>query len=247
MWGIVALGIWAVAVLGANLSALVPTSVYGALHASRLDGSTMNQLRSDVATLEEEAARMKRENNQLLQRFAINEEAAGAMTRRVGALEISIPKLVEQQFASFEAVDSMPTGSIGAKPLTFEVDGGTVTVQQRPMELGSSEVKLTPIPIDEPVVESAVADGSSVGVALGFPVMPDEAEAQWQELLAKVGTMLIGLSPVLGEAEGSNGKLLVAGPVIDKASAIELCSRLDQQGVPCEPVPFAGAPVPMLN
>lgn len=246
MWGIVALSIWAVAVLGANLSALVPPSIYGALHASRLDGSTMNQLRSDVATLEEEAARIKRENNQLLQRFSINEEAAGDVTRRVGALEVSIPKLLEARFAAVQAVDEMPTGSIGEKPLTFEVDGGTVTVRQRPLLPGSFDVKLTPVPIAEPTGE-IVADGSSVGVALGFPVMPNEAEAQWQELLAKVGTMLIGLTPVLGDAEGSNGKLLVAGPIIDKASAIELCSRLDHQGVPCEPVPFAGAPVPLLN
>ena len=128
VWGIVALGIWAVAILSANLSGIIPASVYGAMHASRLEGSTLNQLRTQVAALEEEAARAKREGTQVLQRFAMSEEAASAVTKRVGALEISLPRLVEAQ-SKPAALDRMSPCSIEVgKTLTFEADGGTVAV-----------------------------------------------------------------------------------------------------------------------
>lgn len=248
LWGIVALGIWVVAILGANLSALIPASVYGALHASRLEGSTLNQLRNQVATLEEETSRIKRENTQLTQRFTMNEEVAGAVTRRVGALEISVPRLIEQAQAKLPNIDAMPTGSIaGGKTVTFETEGGTVAVQQRPLNPGSNDVQLKVVPLTSTMPIAIVPDGSAPGVALGFPVQPDAAEATWQELLSQVGTMLVGLSPVLADQDGSDGKMLVAGPMVDKASAIELCARMDKLGVPCEPTTFAGAPVPLLN
>ncbi|MDB5539554.1 MAG: hypothetical protein JWQ89_1281 [Devosia sp.] len=248
MWGIAALGIWAVAILGANLSALVPASVFGALHSSRLEGTTLNQLRTQVSSLVEETARMKRENNQLLQRFTMNEEAAGAVTQRVGALEISVPKLIEEAQAKDPGVDAIATGSIeDGKTVTFETEGGTVAVQQRPLVPGSNDVQLKVVPLTGTKPPAIAPDGSSPGIALGFPVQPDTAEAQWQELLAQVGTMLVGLSPVLADQDGTDGKILVAGPMIDRASAIELCARLDQVGVPCEPTAFAGKPVPLLN
>ncbi len=251
MWGIVALGIWAVAILGANLSGLIPPSVYGALHASRLEGSTINQLRTQVATLEQESARMQRENTQLLQRFSMNEEAAGAVTKRVGALEVSVPKILEQaqtQARAAAAIDTTTTGSITAgKTLTFETEGGTVAVQQRPLLPGSTEVKLKAVPLSANTMPLAIPDGSAPGIALGFPVRADTAEAQWQELLAQVGTMLVGLSPVLADQDGTDGKIIVAGPLVDRASAIELCVRLDRAGVPCEPTSYAGRPVPLLN
>lgn len=250
-WGIIALGIWAVAILGANLSGLIPPSVYGALHASRLEGSTINQLRTQVATLEEESARMQRDNTQLLQRFSMNEEAAGAVTKRVGALEVSVPKILEQAETTARtaaaAIDTTTTGSITpGKTLTFETEGGTVAVQQRPLLPGSNEVKLKVVPLSAPM-PLAIPDGSAPGIALGFPVRADTAEAQWQELLAQVGTMLVGLSPVLADQDGTDGKIIVAGPLLDRASAIDLCARLDRAGVPCQPTTFAGQPVPLLN
>lgn len=250
MWGITALGIWAVAILGANLSGLIPPSVYGALHASRLEGSTINQLRTQVSTLEEESARMQRDNTQLLQRFSMNEEAAGAVTKRVGALEVSVPKILEQAQTTARtaaAIDTTTTGSITpGKTLTFETEGGTVAVQQRPLLPGSNEVKLKVVPLTAPM-PLAIPDGSAPGIALGFPVQADTAEAQWQELLAQVGTMLVGLSPVLADQDGADGKIIIAGPMIDRASAIELCARLDRAGVPCQPTSYAGQPVPLLN
>lgn len=248
LWGITALGIWAVAILSANLSGLIPASVYGALHASRLEGSTLNQLRTQVSTLEEDTARMKRENTQLLQRFTMNEEAAGTVTQRVGALEISVPKLVEQAQSKAPGIDTTATGSITAgKTLTFETEGGTVSVQQRPLVPGSDEVQLKVVPLSSSMPVAIDTDGAAPGVALGFPVQAQAAEAQWQELLAQVGSMLVGLSPVLADKDGTDGKVIVAGPMVDRASAIDLCARLGRAGVPCEPTSFVGQPVPLLN
>lgn len=245
VWGIIALGVWAVAILSANLSGIIPAGVYGALHASRLEGSTLNQLRTQVSALEEEAARAKREAAQLLQRFSLSEEATGSVTQRVGALEVSLPRLLEQGQTT-KAIDSMSTGSIdGGKRLTFEADGGTVAVQQRPLVPGSGEVKLKVVPLSKSMPASISTSGATQGIAIGFPVVPESAEAQWQEMLAQFGSMLIGMSPVLADQGGST--VLVAGPVIDKASAIDLCAQLDKMGVPCQPAPFAGEPVPLLN
>ena len=85
---------WAIAVLGANVSAFIPDGVLGGLHASRLSGANLNQLRGQVAALETETARLRQENSVLLQRFVLNEQASGEVTRRVGALELTVPLAV---------------------------------------------------------------------------------------------------------------------------------------------------------
>lgn len=246
-WGIAALAIWAVAILSANLSGLVPPSVLASLHASRVEGATLNQLRNQLAALQDESARMKRENGELLARFNLNEDSTNAITRRVGALEVSLPRLVEQQLASVQtAVDPTRTGSID-KPITFVVDGGLMEVRQQPLIPGSSGVTFKAVPFAAAMPDQIVPDGSAVGIGLGFPVSPDEAEPAWQELLADAGTMLMGLKPVLATTDGTTDKLIVAGPITDKASALDLCKRLGQQGIPCQALPYAGDPMPMLN
>lgn len=247
LWGLVALVAWTVAVVGANLSALVPDGVYAALHASRLDGSTVNQLRVQVAALEVETARLKRENGQLGQRFLAAEQLAGDTTRRIGALEVSLPKLVEaQNQAPRPDLDYTATGSIGAAPVTlFETEGGSVAVRQNPMPLAPALP--TPAPLAQPAAAPLLADGSALGVALGFPVDPTDAEAQWQELLAGSGTLLVGLAPVLSsDLTGTRGQL-VAGPLADRSAALALCAELDRRGVACEPRSFAGTALPLLN
>jgi hypothetical protein len=247
VWGIVALSIWAVAVLGANVSAVVPAGVYAAMHASRLEGSTLNQLRTQVAALEDQAAKIEQASSLMQQRFAMSEEASGDVTRRVGALEVSLPRIVEAQSAMSQPVDTTTTGSIDdGKTLTFEVDGGSVSVQQRPLFAGSGDVTFRAIPQPErpPMVASS---DPAMGIAIGFPLNPGEAEASWQQTLSDLGTALSGLSPVLGAKEDGDRQRLIAGPVTDKATAVNLCARIAAVGIPCEPVPYAGEPVPLLN
>ncbi|MBN9308045.1 MAG: hypothetical protein J0J13_01880, partial [Devosia sp.] len=173
-----------------------------------------------------------------------------AVTRRVGALEVSVPRLVEETRtrAASTAIDPMSTGSIGpGRTLTFEADGGTVAVQQRPLVPGSDEIRLNVVPLNETMPQRLAAAGAAPGIALGFPMTPEAAEAQWQEMLAQAGSMLVGLVPVLADKQGSDGKVLIAGPLLDTASAIELCARMDKLGVPCEPTAYAGQPLPLLN
>jgi len=245
-WGITALVVWGIAVLSANLTGLVPQGVFAAMHASRVEGATLNQLRTQVAALQDESARAKRESSELLARFNMNADTTTSVTKRVGALEVSIPKLVEQHLSSVQRVDPTATGSID-KPITFEVDGGTVEVRQQPLIPGSPGVTFKAVPLAGAMPEELAPNGTSMGVALGFPVKPDEAEARWQEMLAQAGTMLMGLDPVLAPAEGGTDKVIIAGPITDKASALDLCKRLDRQGIPCQALPYAGAPMPMLN
>ena len=240
-WGIVALVAWSAAVLLANISALVPADALGALHASRLEGGTMNQLRAQVAEIRSESDRMRRENNLLLQRFVMAEEAQGDVTRRVGALESTVPELAARVPETAIVDDSVTASIFEGETMNFDAEGGTVSVTQKPMagmEGGVSSTERPEVP--------AAADGSRFGIALGFPVAPDESEGQWQELLAKVGTLLIGLWPVTTDAE-TGGKTIIAGPRAGETQAAELCGRLDRVGIPCKPVPFRGEPLPLLN
>jgi hypothetical protein len=242
LWGIVALCCWGGAVLLANISAVVPAGVFSGLHASRMEGATVNQLRTQLVALTEESKRMRNENNLLLQRFDRAEEANKIAARRIGALEVSLPAALEAQGDSGGVgIDRMPTASIGGgKVMSFDADGGSVSVVQKPLvtEGPTTETSATPFPY---------ANADAYGLALGFPVYAEDAEAQWQSLAAKVGTLLIGLAPLLQDVEGSDGKQIVAGPVTDRAQAEQLCVRMDRVGIPCTPRPFAGDPLPLLN
>lgn len=242
-WGVAALASWALAVLLANISGIVPAGVYGALHASRLESGTLNQVRLDLATLQAEANRLQRENNLLLQRFDLAERARSDMTRRVGALEVSVPQIIER-LPERVAIDGSVTASVGGgTALSFDTEGGSVRVEQKPL-----------LPMRRAALGEAVdpgfpaeALGTSFGVALGFPVKPEDAEGQWQNLLANVGTLLIGLWPTTIGLEGSDGRLIVAGPLSTRTDAETLCGRMGKVGIPCEAVTFDGEPLPLLN
>ena len=231
--------------LSANLSALVPASVLGALHASRLEGGTINQLRSQVAELEQESQRMRRENNLLLQRFTMAEQASGEVTRRVGALEVTVPQLLDRTVGGPQ-IDQSMTGSIGeGEVLSFEAEGGSVSVQQKPLvvpaQQGLREDSSTQ------AEQPAVVMADAYGLALGFPVEAEDAEAQWQSLTAKVGTLLIGMAPLLAPVDGSTGQQIVAGPLGSRSEAEELCGRMDRVGIPCVPASYEGKVLPLLN
>lgn len=241
LWGIVALCCWGGAVMLANVSAVLPTSLLSGLHASRLEGSTISQLRTQVAALAEETRRMRSENNLLVARFDRAEQTNKETARRIGAIEVSLPAALEAK-ANQEnpGIDTMPTASIGGgKPVTFDAEGGSVSVVQKPLFPARSVTSVTS--------ETALADPSAFGLALGFAVPADEAEARWQEYAAKVGTLLIGLVPLLQPAEGEDGVRIIAGPIADQAQAAQLCSRMDQVGIPCEPTSFTGENLPLLN
>lgn len=248
-WGIFALAIWGVAVLGAGLAAFLPHDWLGALHASRLESGSVAQLRTEVAELQSQAASLRQQNAVLLQRFALNEAANGAVTQRVGALELSVPKLVEALNGGTAAVDnSTVTGSTGNAPTTFEADGGSVSVLTSPLSPEAAPATVLPKsqPMPKPLAE-ATPNAAAFGIALGPPIDASEGAEAWQTLNAKVGTLLVGLTPVLAHLEGSAGRRVVAGPIATEADARELCGRMAKVGIACASVPFIGDPLPLPN
>lgn len=255
-WGVATLVIWAVALLSANVSGIVPPGIYAALHTSRLSGSTVTQLRAQVAALEAETTRLKRDGLELQQRLARAEEAAGTVTRRVGALEVSIPDIVERQNMAEAAqmrqpdlIDDIATGSIDDGSFTFEAEGGTVRVRQRPLIETGGDIRFETVALDTPDFQlpmPPVADGSAMGVAIGLPIANLDPRVQWRALLAGAGAALDGMSAVVETTEGDQRPRLVAGPLEDRLSALALCDTLQKVAIPCEVVPYAGTRMPEL-
>ena len=82
---------------------------------------------------------------------------------------------------------------------------------------------------------------------LAHPSIPMRPKSTWHSLNDKVGTLLLGLGPLLGNVEGSSGKRLVAGPFASEAEARQVCGRMAKVGIACSSVPFIGDPLPLLN
>ena len=243
-WGVLTLVVWAVAVLGANISAFIPNGVLGGLHASRLDGANLSQLRTQMADLETRSAELKQENTVLLQRFMLTEQASGDITRRVGNLELTIPKLIEANNNADNVDTGSVTASTGKTPTTsFDADGGSVSYTQTPLSGDASPADAaTPQPMPKALTQ-VTPDPGSYGIALGPPIDANEGDAAWQGMNTKVGTLLVGLGPLLSNVEGSAGKRLVAGPLATEADARELCGHMAKVGIACASVPFVGDPL----
>lgn len=227
--------------LSANLSALVPQHVLAGLHTTRLEGATINQLRMQVASLEDQAARMQRENGVLKSRFTLFEQSTGEVTRRVGALEVSLPTLLEALPNDADIDRSAVTASIGDEaPVTFDTEGGSVSVQQKPLPTGDETI-LQPLP---PIAVTIAPDPEEFGIALGPPVAVKEAAAAWKGLNVMVGTLLLGLGPLVVELDDGSEVRIVAGPLSDAGQAAGLCTAMKRAEIACEPVPFVGEPLP---
>lgn len=248
-WGVFALVAWAVAIIGGNVTGLVPEGILAGLHASRLDGANLNQLRGQVAQLQSQAAELRQENAVLLQRFMINEQQSGEVTRRVGALEITMPKVIESINSGTGVDRSAVTASTKTGPTTsFDADGGSVTYSRTPLsgsDLPSETAPEQPMP--QRLASPATPDPASFGIALGPPIDADEAEGAWGSMNTRVGMLMVGLAPILAHVEGGSGRRLVAGPISTEADARELCGRMAKVGIACATVPFIGDPMPLLN
>ena len=175
-WGIGALVFGAIAVLSTSLGAVLPQSLWVGLHANRLEGGNLNQLRAEVTRLRDQQVQMRRQATQLRSRLVITERNRGDMVQRVGALESSIPMLLEVVPPGAEIDRSTFTASInepGDESISFEAEGGTVTLNQRPMfENAEPETPdIQPLPQSLSV---APAPADSVELA---PVTPEESVA----------------------------------------------------------------------
>lgn len=246
-WGLVALIMGGIAVFSANVSAVVPSSVLAGLHKTRLEGASVEQLRNDVAQLRNETLRLKTENATLLTRFALQEQSGGEVTRRVGALEVSIPRLLEAVPDSAEIDRSILTSSIGdGESVVFAAEGGSVKVSQQPMPQPMPQALPPAQALPDPV-ETASIDNPAVpafGVAVGPEIPAGDAGLAWNDISTKVGPLLLGLAPRLADQLNSDDKRIVVGPVSDISEARALCTRLESVAISCAPMPFTGIPLP---
>lgn len=245
-WGIVALVLWGIAVMGANVSALLPQGVLSGLHQTRLEGASLDQLRLQLLTLRDEQLRLKREQGVLAARFALDEQQGDEITRRVGALEVTVPRLLETAPQAGNVDRNSVTAAIGRDPaLVYEADGGSVVVRQQPM----AEAKPAPSdeqPLPEPVEQLTaipLPNEAAFGVALGPSIPFDQAPAAWRDLTMKLGPLLFGLAPLLVEEANSDDQRILVGPINQLSEATALCARLERLSVSCLPMPFTGTPL----
>jgi hypothetical protein len=237
-WGVTALAVWTVAVFGANVSALVPATMLTGLHASRLEGVTLNQLRGQVAGLESETARLRRDNAALVQRFEMAEQQTGAVTRRVGALEISVPRSLEALSRGPEIDRGAVTASTSGTG-SFSVDGGEVVVRQRPL----TAPREAPMPPPLAASAEAGAEIAPLGIMLGAPVPAAAAASAWRTIADKVGPMLLGTEPLV--AESPDGAVrLVAGPMASLVIAEAMCAHIEAVAIDCAVAPYQGTALP---
>ena len=241
-WGIIALVCGAVAVLGANISAVIPSSVLGGLHKTRIEGASVDQLRQQVADLREQTLQLRRDNTVLTARFALAEQQGNAVQHRVGALEVSLPRLLEYQTANPAIDRGAVTASVG-EGLVYDADGGSVRVRQQPMTDAAAATAQQPLPDIVETASFAQPNTMAFGMALGTAITRDQAPGAWNDLSVKLGPLLFGLSPLLAE-QGSDGKQhIVVGPIAALSEATALCTRLERISISCLPVLFTGTPL----
>ena len=244
IWGIVALVTCGIAVMGANLSALVPSSALGGLHRTRIEGFSLEQLRLQVADLREQTVELSQENSQLLTRFALKEQQSNEVVQRVGALEVSLPRLLEVLPDKARIDRSTITSSITQdEPVVFDAEGGSVAIRRRPMPEAMSVQ-----PDDQPIPALATAAMTmpvmgSFGVALGTAVSPELVDGTWRDLSMKLGPLLLGLNPIVADDATGSQRRIIVGPIAEVAAANALCGRLERISISCMPVPYAGTPL----
>ena len=245
-WGIVALVVGAVAVMGANVSAAIPAGMLGGLHKTRIEGASLDQLRLQVADLRDQTLQLKRENSVLATRFALEEQQGNEVEQRVGALEVSIPRLLEA-LPDDAAIDrSSLTASIGdGETLSYDADGGSVSIRQQPMAEALPPLpgeQPIPAPVD-PTTTAAIPNEAAYGIALGPTIAFEQAPETWRDLSMKLGPLLFGLAPLLVDEANTDDKRIVVGPITQLSEATALCARLERISISCMPMPFTGTPL----
>lgn len=246
-WGIVALVVGAVAVMGANVSAALPAGILGGLHKTRIEGASLDQLRLQVADLRDQTLQLKRENSVLATRFALEEQQGNEVVQRVGALEVSIPRLLEA-LPDDAAIDrSSLTASIGeGETLSYDADGGSVVIRHQPMAEAQPAppggAQPLPEPVD-PISTAAIPNEAAFGIALGPTVAFEQAPETWRDLSMKLGPLLFGLAPLLVDEANTDDKRIVVGPITQLSEATALCARLERISISCMPMPFTGTPL----
>ena len=179
-----ALAAWGVAIVGGGITTFIPPAVLRRPPRHALRGRHARaSLRTQVAALAVELAALRTQNATLQQRFALSEQSGNEVTRRVGALELSVPRLLEAATAAQnQAIDrGTITGSTGTGATMLPADGGSVGVRTIPLDATGTAHAGASQPLPAPI-QPVRGDATTYGVALGAPVAPGGGQAAWQHL-----------------------------------------------------------------
>jgi len=244
-----AIAAFAAALIAANLAAFLPGAWLTGLHASPREGGNLHVLQAEVEALRAELGRADRANAQLATRLRLVEDGRGEVAQRVGALEASVPMLLEALPRDADIDRNLLTAGIGEAEAT-PAEGGTVVVKRTPLFGPVTGGTIAASPGSQPMPPAlAAADRteaaeSRFGLALGEAVPRDGAWAVWLEVADQVGALLIGMHPVLGaDGNGDGAARLIAGPVADYAEAMRLCAAIAKADIACQATEFAGEPI----
>lgn len=242
-WGIAAIACAGFAIVVANVSALVPQSALAALHLPRTGGVSLTQLRQQVAQLQTESAQLRRQNEILATRFSLQEQTGNEVIRRVGALEVSMPAVMDLPISNSAIDRSVTTASIGDAAQTFDAEGGSVVVRQSPMPqpLTTSNAEQ---PLPAAIVTASVpANAAGYGVSIGPSFASGQGDAQWLDLEVRLGSLLLDMQPLVTPGAFAGEERLIAGPIGEMSAARDLCARIEQINIACSPVAYEGAPL----
>jgi hypothetical protein len=233
VWGMAALVCVGLAVLGANVAGVIPSNALNALHSPRNDATSLAQLRQQVAELRSETALLRRQNEILTTRFALQERSGNETVRRVGALEVAMPVLADIRPVIGGVDRSVTTASIAGQK--FEAEGGTVVVRQSTLQQ----------PLPAPITQASAASGVDIGyaVAIGPSFASGQAPAQWHDFEVRLGSVLSEMKPLVADATERNQQRLVVGPIPQLSDARDLCQRLEQMEIACTPANYSGEPL----
>ncbi|MAN76938.1 MAG: hypothetical protein CML24_07030 [Rhizobiales bacterium] len=253
-WGIAALVCGALAVVAVNISALLPANVLSGLHMPYRDGANYYQMRSQLAELAEDRNRIMEQYRALQARFNLLDDDSGEAISRLGALEKSLPLLIESLPLSSDIDRSLLTASIteSAEEI-YELDDGTMVVRYSPLFDGAAPAPAADQPMPPPLAAEPPTPASSMpaidlalqGVAIGRSVPLAESGALYAEITQAAGMLLLGTSPLAAMSEGTDQSRIVLGPLPNLSSAEALCDRIERLDLPCEPAPYAGEPLPL--
>lgn len=247
-WGIAALACGALAVLAANLSFLVPAHALGGLHTPYRETGGFNRMRAQLAELEQDRNRIVGDYRALLARFNLLDDDNGEVIRRLAAVEMSLPLLIESLPLESDIDRSLLTAAITETAAeVYEVDGGTMVVRYSPLfdELApeAAEQPLPP-PLDQGALPIITHIGLQ-GIAVGESIEHENLEATYADISTAAGTLLLGTAPLVAQADAEELARIVLGPLPDLASAEAMCGRLERLELPCNPAPYEGAPWPL--
>lgn len=237
IWGIVALVCAGLAVFGSNVALLMPQGLMSGLHQPRFAGASMDGLRQQMAGLRQEVTRLTNENELLLSRFALQEKSGSEITRRVGALEVTVPRMLEDM-PETQRIDMANTASVGEDLQSFETEGGSVAIRQTALPQLSPRQQPLPPPVEPMPV--TVSGDNAYGVALGTNVGSDDAPALWDEISVKIGPLLFDLDPLLSTDPADGQSHIIVGPFAEMSEASTLCERVERVSIACTPTAYEG-------